>query len=112
MGTTELLYAGDTILIDSKAEAIDKLIATIVKHSERFGLRLSVKKYEYFGIILKGKKKRNTEIVLPDGTALSNVQHTTYLGGNIQANGSAKNEVESRISRAACAFNKSKPVEK
>ena len=49
-GTTDLLYADDTVIISSKAKAVNTLIAAIKKHSERYGMSLNKEKCEYFGI--------------------------------------------------------------
>ena len=45
-GTTELLYADDTLLIGSKQKAINKLIEIIEKHSTRYGMKLNASKCE------------------------------------------------------------------
>ena len=108
LGTTSLLYADDTLLVGSSAKAVNAILATIEKHSDRYGMCLNKKKCEYFGI---NTKKRTTEVLkFADGKEMDKVQKATYLGGNLQANGSAKNEVECRISKAAVVFNKLKPL--
>ena len=42
-GSTELLYADDTLLIGSKAKPLNLLLKTIEKHSDRYGMYLNKK---------------------------------------------------------------------
>ena len=49
-GTTELLYADVTLLVGSTARAINSILATIAKHSERYGMRIKKAKCEDFGV--------------------------------------------------------------
>ena len=69
-------------------------------------MRLNKVKCEYFAI--NTKKKDN--IKFSDGTPLTKSCKATYLGGNLQANGAARPEVESRIAKAAHVFGKLKPL--
>jgi len=107
VGSTDLLYADDTLLISSTAKAANQLLETIIKHSKRFGMRLNEGKCEYFAI---SAKKRKDVVAFPNGKPLKSVQQATYLGGHLQANGSAKSEIEYRISKAATIFRKLRPV--
>ena len=43
-GSTELLYADDTLLIGSKTKPANELLKTIEKHSERYGMHLNKEK--------------------------------------------------------------------
>jgi hypothetical protein len=104
IGTTELLYADDTLLISSNAKATNQLLKTIIKHSERYGMRLNKGKCEYFAINCKPKTKKDI-IEFPEGDELKLTSSATYLDGNLQANGASKPEVEGRLSKAAVVFN-------
>ena len=108
INSTNLLYADDTLLIGSRPQPRNLLIATIAKPSERYGMKLNVAKCEYLGVNIK-KHKKGAKIVFPDETLMKRVGKTTYLGGNIYDNGSSKGEVENRISRAAIVFGKLRP---
>ena len=48
IGATELLYADDTLLISSNAKATNKLLKNIIKHSERYGMRLNERQMYIF----------------------------------------------------------------
>ena len=99
-GSTELLYADDTLLISSQVEQVNLLLKTIEKHSGRYGMILNRKKCEYFALNPDTKKV----VKFADNTPLKVSTQATYLGGNLQANGAAKPEVESRIAKAAHIF--------
>ena len=67
---------------------------------------MNKEKCEYFAINPKNKDR----IVFEHGTPLSNTCKATYLGGNLQASGAAKPEIESRIAKAAHIFGRLKPL--
>ena len=56
INSTDLLYADDTLLIESRPQPMNLLIATIAKHSERYGMKLNVAKCEYLGVNMKKHK--------------------------------------------------------
>ena len=62
-GTDKLFYADDTLLISSSANVTNKVIKTIMKHSERYGLSLNLNKCEV--IYANKKKKAGTEPLRP-----------------------------------------------
>ena len=107
VGSTDLLYADDTLLTSSTAKAANQLLETIIKHSKRFGMRLNEGKCEYFAI---STEKTKDVVAFPNGKPFKSVQQATYLRGHLQANGSAKSEIEYRISKAATIFRKLRPV--
>ena len=106
--STDLLYADDTLFIGSRAQPRNLLIATIAKHSERYGIKLNAAKCEYLRVNIK-KHKKDVKIMYPDETLKKRVGKATYLGGNIYDNGSSKGEVENRINRTAIVLGKLRP---
>ncbi|MCS5642106.1 MAG: reverse transcriptase family protein, partial [Dehalococcoidia bacterium] len=105
-GSTELLYADDTLLISSQAKQVNLLIKTIEKHSDRYGMNLNRDKCECFALNPDSKNV----VKFADNTPLKIATHANYLGGHLQANGASKPEVESRIAKAAHIFGKLKPL--
>ena len=69
-------------------------------------MNLNRKKCEYFALNPDSKKV----VKLADNTPLKTSTQATYLGGNLQANGASKPEVESRIAKAAHIFGRLKPL--
>ena len=89
INSTDLLYADDTLLIGSRPQPINLLIATVAKHSERYGMKISVAKCEYLEVNIN-KHKKDVKIMFSNETLMRRVGKTTYLGGNIYDNGSSK----------------------
>ena len=98
----ELLYADDTLIISSDAKKANKILAAIVKHSERYGLKLNEGKCE----VIAPHAKANEKIAFPTGEELKKVESATYLGGQLRKDGAAKPEVEGRLAKAAAIFRK------
>ena len=57
INSTDLLYADETLLIGSKPQQMNLLIATIAKRSERYGMKLNIAKWEYLRVNIKKNKK-------------------------------------------------------
>ena len=85
-GTSDLLYADDTLIISSDAKKANKILAAIVKHSERYGLKLNKGKCE----VIAPHTKANEKIAFPTGEELKKVEAATYLGGQLRKDGAAK----------------------
>ena len=65
------------------------LLATIIKHTGRYGMKLKTAKCEYLRVTVK-KRRNGVEIKFPDKKPMDRVGKTTYLGGNLYDNGSSK----------------------
>jgi hypothetical protein len=105
-GTTNLLYADDTLLISSTAATTNIMLAAIVKHSDRYGLRLNEAKCEVIAINAAVNTKGKDKVKFPDGREVGVTKATTYLGGQLRMDGAAKPEIENRLSKAATVFRK------
>ena len=94
----ELIYADDTLLIDSDPVLIQELMRSVEQCGSHYGLQFNWKKLELMGV-------RSTATVLNDeGTPFENKQSLIYLGTSLSADGRVGAELGRRLGAAASDF--------
>ena len=94
MSYDEVLYADDTICISQSAVAMSKLLASIEKEGELYGMRLNKK---HVKLLTFGEP---TNITFKDGTAVKPQREVKYLG--CQLNNKADGGKELSRKRSDC----------
>ena len=97
LNLNNLRYADDTTLIADGKESLISLISKVKEESEKFGLRLNVKKTK----IMTNKEKQNIQI---NGEYIEVVEKFELLGAQISCDGSSRNEIRRRAAMARSAM--------
>ena len=104
MQADELLYADDTICITQEEQPMNKLLASIEREGERYGLKLNKKKCEY---LYFGPAR---PVFFADGTPVPpQLKKVKYLGCNLNDKADPGKEVNTRIADCMITLNKLHP---
>ena len=88
----EVLYADDTILVSESKVAIQKLLHAIEVESERYGMRLNLKKCEVVQL------NSSEDIRFRNGVVVPPHDEVKYLGCMLNEKGDPQKEVNKRLS--------------
>ena len=88
----ELLPADDSALVAHSAEEMPKLVDAFSDASEKFGLKINIKKTEV--LYQPNSTRTREEDIMVDGNKLNSVLEFTYLGSTISSNGCIDDEEE------------------
>ena len=94
LGKFEILYADDTLIFGNRAREINILLHQLEEESAIYNLHLNKSKCVYLGM------NGTANIHFKDGTKISRVEDTPYLGGILDCKGGRNREINSRISKA------------
>ena len=97
---TDLLYADDTALITSNANAMNRLVAKIEEHAHYYGLNFN--RGKCVSMNFHGIRKPK----FPNGENIMEVNETVYLGGVISKEHDVKKEVQAKIASCFAVLNK------
>ena len=98
----ELLFTDDCALVAHSAEEMKKIVDAFSVASNKFGLKINIKKTE---VLYQPNSTRNREEdIMVDGNKLNSVLEFTYLGSTISSNGSIDDEIERRMAKASASF--------
>ena len=87
----EVVYADDTICISTDTRTMNKRLARIEKHGQRYGLKLNYGKCELITNVT------NANVRFADGTMVEKKQEARYLGCYVNQNSDLTREVNKRI---------------
>ena len=96
---SEILYAGDTLLILRTKESLEQLLHDIEIDSEYYGLRRNLGKCEL--IEMNG----NQEINFRSGDEVKKVEKAKYLGGMLTKKADSNTEIQARITATTPVVN-------
>ncbi|XP_070493805.1 uncharacterized protein [Chironomus tepperi] len=97
----DLDYADDACLLTHTHQDMQGKLRDLEFESAKVGLVINVKKTEEIRI----NAKNNAPLYIGEQT-IKRVQHFTYLGSNVSADGGTRKDVEQRIQKARGAFSK------
>ena len=98
----ELLFTDDCALVAHSAEEMKKIVDAFSVASNKFGLKINIKKTE---VLYQPNSTRNREEdIMVDGNKLNSVLEFTYLGSTISSNGCIDDEIERRMAKASASF--------
>ena len=86
----EILYADDTICVSSVTRVINRRLAHIEKHGNRYGMKLNKGKYEVL-------TKSMADVHFSDGSKVQHKEDVKYLGCTLNMKADTKKEVNARI---------------
>ena len=89
-----LLYADDTLLIDTDAETLHQYMNIIVKLGAGYGLQINWKKVELLAVRCAPALKNGLGSILPCKSSI------VYLGASVDTSGSIQSELNRRIGLA------------
>ena len=96
--TRDLVYADDTLLIDSDPALVQELMHCIEECGAHYGLQLNWRKLELM------KVRTGADIVGRDGSPIAAKQSLIYLGTSLVADGRVSAELSRRIGAATSDF--------
>jgi hypothetical protein len=96
----DLLYADDTLIIDSNSVPAEQFMRCIGETGSQYGLTFNWRKLEAMPV------RCDAHISKPDGTLVKQSQHMVYLGSILCSNGGIGSELGRRIGAAQAEFNK------
>ena len=96
--TRDILYADDTLLASRHAYNLQLILNRIVDESAKYGLELNWDKTIQMQISTPSKVSR------PDGTDISFVKETIYLGSIIVCDGRAAREISRKFGKCGRLF--------
>ena len=94
----ELLYADDTLIIDSSGGHVQEYMRCVHSVGSGYGLAFNWGKLEVLTV------KCNDSILKPDGTAVKHKNRMIYLGSILSDDGYAEKELGRRIGAARADF--------
>ena len=97
-------YADDTVLIADTKEKLQKLLDEVNRESERYGLKINIKKTETL-VVTKSDTVPTCNITI-NNTAIKQVYSFTYLGSTITSDARCITEIRKRIGIAKTSFQK------
>ncbi|CAE8632912.1 unnamed protein product [Polarella glacialis] len=100
----ELLYADDTLLIDTDSNVVQSYMECVAKAGKRYGLSFNWKKLEILPI------NCDCFIAAPGGDWIKQQEKMTYLGSILCADGTAGSELSRRIGEGRGVFDKLRRV--
>ena len=103
----EIRFADDKCVIASTAKGLQKLVSSLDKVTESYGMKISIKKTKVMQITRK--KKEDLKITIKDQT-LEEVDEFKYLGSMLTTDGSSQTEIRKRIAMGKQAFMKRKSL--
>ena len=86
----EILYADDTICVSTDTKCINRRIALIEKHGERYGLKLNKDKCEVL-------TNATAQVRFADGQLVAHRHKVKYLGCTLNLKADTQREIKSRI---------------
>ena len=95
---TDLLYADDTLLMNTSLEALQCQLNIVIDVGRRYGLELNFKK------VLHASINHDGILFDPNGNIIKKTDEVVYLGSLITMNGKAKSEISRRIGEATQVF--------
>ena len=95
----ELLYADDTLLVETDRHKLQAYMNCIVECGREYGLKLNWNKVEQMNINCEGE-----ELHQPEGPPISCKQSLKYLGAQLAADGMLDSEIAQKIGRATQDF--------
>jgi hypothetical protein len=98
-----LLFADDGAIPELRTKVLGKASENTFSTCSTFGLTVNAKK-----TVTMLDPDKNSEILSVNGEVLENVSHFPYLGSILSSNGNIDKEIDTRIAKAFCAFNKLK----
>ena len=102
--TPELVYADDTMLLASSAEAVQHHFDRVAEIGKSYGLELNLDKTVVMTV------RGETDIIDTNGQPLQRKDETVYLGGLLSSNGRPVAELTRRIGEARQMFRKLEAV--
>ena len=110
------MYADDLAVLCNTLEYLEKFIKSFEKITQQYGLTMSVKKtcvmsQQQFEVDANGKLLRNHEVDQPlisfeiRNQTIQTTDSFTYLGSVISRDQRSEPDLQSRLSKAASAFN-------
>ncbi|TNN07625.1 Retrovirus-related Pol polyprotein from type-2 retrotransposable element R2DM, partial [Schistosoma japonicum] len=99
---TDLEYADDIVLFGEDADKMQSLLTTLSNNASMFGMRFSPLKCK---MLLQDWVASAPELVI-GSEVVQRVDHFTYLGSLISADGLVTDEISARIQKARLAFAK------
>jgi len=98
-------YADDQATIASTADGLQRLMDSMNRTVEQYGMKINIKKTKVMKI---GKNPEGNLDILVNGQKLKQVNQFSYLGSIISNDGYCTTEIKCRIARAKAAFNQKK----
>ena len=95
----ELLFADDSALVDHSAEEMQKIVDAFSEASNKFGLKINIKKPEM--LHHPNSTRTREEDIMVDGNKLNSVLEFTYLESTISSNGCIDDEIQWRMAKAS-----------
>jgi hypothetical protein len=110
------MYANDLVVLCNTSEDLEKFIKSFEKITQQYGLTMSAKKtcvmsQQQFEVDSNGKLLRNQEVDQPlisfeiRNQTIQTTDSFTYLGCVISRDQRSEPDLQSRLSKAASAFN-------
>ena len=100
LGISELLYADDTLLVQTDAAVAQKYMDCVQQAGRVYGLALNWDKVEVLSISC------HSDLTDPAGKSLKQTQRMIYLGSVLCSDGSSGSEISRRIGSAKGDFDK------
>ena len=98
----ELLFADDSALLAHSPEEIQRIVNAFSEASNKFGLKINIKKTE---VLYQPDRARSKEVdITVDGVKLNSVPEFTYLGSTVSNDGRIDVEIQKRMAKASAAF--------
>ena len=94
----DILYADDTLLVSTNAEALQKHFDCIVEAGRAYGLELNL------GETVLLRERHDGNIVDASGSYVKCVDRAVYLGGLLSADGMPHSELSRRLGEAGRLF--------
>ena len=96
----ELLYADDTLLIETVSDVAQQFMQAVADAGKTYGLSLNFSKVEALPVGC------DCSLLAPDGSQIKAKDQIIYLGNVLCADGSAASEVSRRLGAARGEFDK------
>ena len=98
----ELLFADDSALVAHCAEEMQKIVDAFSDASNKFGLKINIKKTEV--LYQPNSTRTREEDIMVDENKLNSLLEFTYLGSTISSNGCIDDEIQRRMAKAGTPF--------
>ena len=96
----DLDFADDIALLSSKIQDLKDETKTVIKESERVGLKLNAKKCK----TLRTKNTRNEDNIQIGNEVVEDVDQFVYLGAIVDKEGGENRDIQHRLQKARGAF--------